>query len=879
MNSSGIKRGLATTAITALAVTGIPFIATSASAATGDSLSVLSVGPIRNGNAAGGSIILKSNSDAITPGEIRITSADYTNPVAISGAKEISSPAFDVDVKSFTLLDGDTTNAAGTFDKFADGTYHYELLTAVTLGSAAKATFGVVEDNAPAGVNADDPKTVVEVTPTGAPATVEVSPASQTTATDVQSGEYTVTVKDGKGFVTQLVSGEAFAVTSSPDGAATGALDDTTLNDGVATFTATAPTAGTKTLVIKGNGATGTPATLTANATLTVLAKATITEDEFDLVTGADTYESPEAFGGTYAVRVDQDTITFNFTSKDTSSPADGPDDAGKVVLLTLTGTNGLKFDGKTSKVYSVVLGADGKGSLSVKPTGVSDAATFTFAATDNGIASTTVTYDRAGEGATVAAKPAVYVTKVGSATNVIVKATDKFGNPVSAPTQVSITRGVRNGATETARQTVGADGTATFTLPDAGTVPGTENFGVNVYDDQFDASAAAGTGGTINYTADGLGADFVVTGATADPATTVITPLYDATSSAAASADTAIISIAGATANTPAKITVDNGALVLLGGTDDTLDEGSASDTITLTGGTGSVRVVGTKTGVVTVTVENAGRVKTVKLTVKQPTDAAVLAATARNIELEGPESVLAGDVATYTATATDAFGNPVPGVDDSEFKFTVSGPGNLQNLEGATDANGEIEQTVLLTDNADGNIDVKVDGDGAATQFGSAANKIDAANAPGLSASMDVDSVTSEVVNIEALEQAVADAEEKLAEANANLAAAQADLDVAQAQLAVAQAEVDRLSVRKAELRQKLNKAKENGNRQKAKTTRKKLRAVKRELNDANSALTVAQTRVDAQQAVVDIRQGQVDKAQENLDQAEADLEEAQN
>eukprot|EP01032_Pedospumella_encystans_P028555 gene28555-32250_t len=32
MNSSGIKRGLATTAITALAVTGIPFIATSANA-------------------------------------------------------------------------------------------------------------------------------------------------------------------------------------------------------------------------------------------------------------------------------------------------------------------------------------------------------------------------------------------------------------------------------------------------------------------------------------------------------------------------------------------------------------------------------------------------------------------------------------------------------------------------------------------------------------------------------------------------------------------------------------------------------------------------------------------------------------------------------
>ncbi|CAB4746905.1 unannotated protein [freshwater metagenome] len=870
MNSSGIKRGLATTAVSALAVAGIPFIATSASASATE-LTVANVGPVRDGNADGGTIVFSvpEAMAATVDGQVKLIRSDLTG---LAGNQ--NTPA-------------QTVAKVGAITPTAEGSEVYGSKTATdefsaqisvdTAPTGATANFAVfIDTNGNNAVDAAEFRTQVQVTTAGAPTQVVISPDTNTTATGVASPEYTATIRDAEGRLTQAVTGEGFAITGTGGAVATpAALTPALLADGSEKFTATAPTGGTKTLTIAGTGIT--PASVSDTATLVVLEQATITPDEFDLVTGADTYEKGEAFGGTYAVRVDQGTITFDFASKDTSTPADGPDDAGKVILLTLSSATGLKFDGETSKVYSVVLGADGKGSLSVKPTGINDASSFTFASTGSSIASTTVNFDRAGEGATVVATPSVYVTKVGSPTTVTVKATDEFGNAVSAPTQVSITRGARNGSTATARQTVGADGTATFSLPDAGTTAGTESFGVNVYDDQFDASAVAGTGGTINYTADGLGADFSVSGATADPAATVITPLYDATSSAASSADTVVLNITGATAGTPAKITADNGALILLGGADDTLNEGSASETITLAAGSGSVRVIGTKTGVVTVTIENAGRTKTVKLTVKQPTDAVVLAGTARNVELDGPAKATAGDVATYVATVTDAFGNTVAGVDAARLDFSVSGPANLQNEEAATDSNGELEQTVLLTDNANSDITVKVSGNGA--QFGKAANSLTVANdAPGLSASVSTDSVTTEVVNLAQLQQDVEDAQAALDEAQANLEIAQGNLDVAQAELAVAQAKVDTAAAKVATLENKLDKAKDAGKKAKVKKLRKALKNAKAALAAAQDELTIATAKVAAAQTVVDRRQDQVDAAQADLDEAEAALEAAQ-
>ncbi len=863
MNSSGIKRGLAATAVAALAVTGLPFLASSSSAAqsASDTLAQGATGPIRNANAAGGVVTIKSNSAALVTADLSITAADFSGtPVAIAAGKEISSPAFDVDVIGLSaVLDGDSV--APGIQKFADGFYHYELQTAVTLGTASKATFGLVEDMAPTGTaNASDPKTVIEVTPTGAPASVAVSPASQTTAAGVASPDYTVTVKDAAGNLTQLVAGESFAVSSPQDAVATGVLDDTTLNDGTATFTATAPTAGTKTLNLADVGIAGT---LTASASLNVIAQATIAENEFDIATGADTWSSTSTFGSVNTqIRVDQTGVTFNFVSKDGADLDTIPDDANKVVLLTLS-SGTLKFGGKASETYAVVLDADGKGSLTVNPTGIVDGAQFTFASAGSSIASTTVTFARA-TATSVASDAAVYVTKVGSPTAVTVTVKDQFGNPIGAPAQVSITRGPRNGGTTTARQTVNATGQATFSLPDAGLAPGVEAFDVNLYDDQFDPSATTSVGvGTINYTADGLGADPVVTGATADPAATVITPLYD---SAAGVGDSATINLTGATAGTPAKVTVDGGALVLTGA-ETNLTQGSASDTITLAGGNGSFTVVGTKTGVITVTIENAGRTKTVKLTVKQPAAGAALVATARNIELAGPAKANAGGVATFTATVTDAFGNPVAGVPASSLNFQISGPANPQGADAVTDANGKFKYNVILTDNANSSVKVSVTGvsDANTPQFGKAANAYAVANdAPGLSASANTDDVTiTNVVNIAELEAAVAAAQEKVDTAQDNLDAANDNLAIAKAEQTVARQAV---RAAKKELRQ-------------AKRHHKGVAAARKTLRAARGELIIANAKVAAAQAQVTRTTDRLVAAQAVLAAAQQALADAQN
>ncbi len=66
MNSSGIKRGLAGSAVAALAVTGLPFLASSASAASDDELHFVSAGPTRDGitNAVGGYVTLKAKASS-----------------------------------------------------------------------------------------------------------------------------------------------------------------------------------------------------------------------------------------------------------------------------------------------------------------------------------------------------------------------------------------------------------------------------------------------------------------------------------------------------------------------------------------------------------------------------------------------------------------------------------------------------------------------------------------------------------------------------------------------------------------------------------------------------------------------------------------------
>jgi hypothetical protein len=867
MISSGMKRGLAATAVSALAVAGLPFLASSASANTGDTMSVLSQGPIRNGNAAGGSVIIKSTSGNIDPAKIYVTNGDFTStPVAVGAGAEYTSPAFNVDVISFTQLDGDSTTVGN--QPFADGTYHYEAITAVTLGTATKATFGLVEDTGATGVDAADAKTTVEVTPTGAPTSVSVTTAQPATAVG-SPVTFNVEIKDAAGNTTQLVSGESFNVTGSAGmTTSTATLNAASLKTGKTTFTGTPTAGGTQSVTV--TGATPPAASVTATQSVTVYENAQITPNEFGITTGADTWkDGVTAFGTATQVRVDQNSVTFNFQGKDDADNNGVPDDAGKVVGLVITSPT-IKINGSaantTPVVVPVLLDGAGKGTATVALSNVTAGATFNFSAPGSGISpATTVTMARAAA-TTVSPASAVYVTKVGSPTDVTVTVKDQFGDPIGAPAQVAIVRSGRAAnAGTTARTTVDASGKATISLPDAGTTPGTESFSINLYDDQFASGPTASspfTGGTINYTADGQGADFTVSGAGSDPATTVITPLNDA--SATSADDTATISISGATAGTPATVSADGGALIL-SGADTTLDKGAASKTITLAGGNGTFKVVGTKTGVVTVTIVSGGRTKTVKLTVKQNPVTAI--ATARNVAIAGPDKAKAGQVATYTATVTDAFGNPVAGVPASSLNFQISGPANQQTTDSVTDANGQFKYNVLLTDNANSPVTVKVTGvPGAATpQFGKAANTVSVTNdAPGISASSNTaDATISDVVNIAALQKAVDDAQAKVDADQDAVDSAQGDLNVAKAQQKVAKKDV---AAAKKDLK-------------KAKKKHKGVAGAQKALRQARGQQTIANAQVKTAQGKLDRANQRLADDQAALEAAKKDLEDAQN
>ena len=73
MNSSGTKRGLAVAAVSALAVAGIPALATSANAATGDTLTVVSAGPALNGGNVGAVVVLKTSGRTVTTRTISLS--------------------------------------------------------------------------------------------------------------------------------------------------------------------------------------------------------------------------------------------------------------------------------------------------------------------------------------------------------------------------------------------------------------------------------------------------------------------------------------------------------------------------------------------------------------------------------------------------------------------------------------------------------------------------------------------------------------------------------------------------------------------------------------------------------------------------------------
>lgn len=743
MNSSGIKRGLAVSAVSALAVAGIPALANTASAEAGDEIVFVSAGPTLNHGAVGGEIHVKLK--GVTEAELDSDLQAFNS--ALTGSPNSPSQTVTITDASYEYIPNGGVGDSNPNDGYAEATVLVAVDTPVDGNTANYAL--VVNDNNDGNVDATEARTQVSQQTSGALSKIEVAPASQSAPQNQESGDYTVTLKDAAGRTTQLDSLEVVNVT--PPGTVTvsdSQFDEFELVDGSETFTATGTTVGTYTIAIDSPDYTGEQ----TSAQLVVTKAASLTADEIDIVTAADDWDGfgDGTDGGTTLVRVDQNTIRIDINGD--------PSDANGNVLLTVDG-NGVTFAGQDKASYTTTLDANGDGSITITV----DAATIqegdNFVLAANGF-DQTIEFDRA-EAASIDGESATYFCQDDSTCTVTAVVLDQFGNPVTTGEVEASRTGAQNVDATPQRKPVGSDGTVDFTFTDTNPVDGgTDTVLFEYFVDQFDQTPdLSDSSTTIKYSATGQGSNYVISldgenteGATYDAGDAAIIPLTDTVADQTANPEDedATIAITGGEPNQAVTLSVDNGALILAPG-ETKLSQGSSSVETTLDGAgalPAGYRVIGTKSGLVTLTVDSAGRTETAPLTVEAQDDPF----TARNVTLTAPATVPFGTTQiTFTAVVTDAFGNPVPGVPTGVFNKVVSGPGFYQDGDAQSDANGQIKMNVRVDSGATGDVTLTIDGTDGYGQFGAAADRLTAASATkdgeGLPASSDVASATTTV------------------------------------------------------------------------------------------------------------------------------------
>ncbi|MDN4172408.1 Ig-like domain-containing protein [Nocardioides sp. SOB77] len=763
MNSSGIKRGLAVSAISALAVAGIPALASPASAETGDVIQVQSVGPARNGGTEGALVVL--NVRNVTPANLKVIGTDLTNspnnanqsvqlvaagPVVTSGTANDTTPNDGLD--QITVRVRVTTPAAGSTANFAifEDDAEANPDTDTDGGGPDTDTDGPAQPNGNGTVEVDEARAPVAVQTSGPVASVDITPANQTAPQGTASSAYTVTIRDNAGRLTQLSGAEDIELNAP--GAVTingGDITADEIRSGSATFTAQSGTPGLYTIEAIADDA---PNNGSDTATLDVVGGATFTNaNELDVVTGADSWNgfgdqgagdiTNDAPADDISVRVDQTSIRLDFRS---------PANAGGTVVLTVTG-NGVTFGGKNSTTVSTVLDANGVGSVTITPDAGTIQDTDSIDVVGSGL-DLDFNFDRA-EITSVESAADTYVSAIDGNVTIPVTVLDQFGLPV-AGAQVDARRtGPSNiDAQPQARKTTDANGQATFTFTDVNAVPnGQDSVLFQVFPDQFSNAVVDTDTATIRYTTDGVGRDFTISldntntgGSAYNPASVTTIPLTDTNANTAA--EFIDVAIAGGETGAPVTVSVDNGALILKNG-ETRLAQGSATETGVI--GTDTFDIIGTKSGLVTLTVTSAGRTKTAQFTVSPQNDQSQ----ARNVSVSGPAEAEADDEqVTFTAVVTDAFGNPIQGFFAGNLNVQVSGPGELQDTDAVSNAQGQIKLNVRLDDDAVGPVTIRVQGvPGFGFQFGAQANRINAGDTtdtgPGLSASSNVAEATVNV------------------------------------------------------------------------------------------------------------------------------------
>lgn len=748
MISSGIKRGLAGSAVAALAATGLPFLASSASAA-GSDFTLLGTGPVLNGGAIGGAVAIKyPTASAPDLSKLALSDTALTGGTPNNGNQTVTLNG------STVLPEGQFPDTAG--DGYSTAIVFVPVTTPAVGGSASFAIYDDVNSNGK--VEASEPRVQVSETTSGKVAQITVTPSSQTEPAG-QAATYAAALKDSAGRATQLNAGQSVDVTGGGATVSDSNLSAMELVSGSATFTATGPAVNVYNLTLATNGV---DPQVTAHASLDVVKAATLTAGDVDIATAADTWDGfgDGASGGTTDVRVDQKSVRVDIASAD-------EDDRGATVTFDVT-SDSVTFGGKKTTTVTTRLDANGVGSVTITPDAASIQEGDSFSFGGNGF-SQTVSFVRSHvQGVVPGAK--TYVSAIDGSVTVTATVVDQFGLPVSAG-EVSAARSGGPNTAAKQRKAVDANGQVSFTFTDADAVAGqTDTVTFQYFTDQYDASGEFDAVTKIKYTVDGQGADFTtrLDGTTAsgtgyDPATNVADPLADAVADDDnGSNENMALQVVGAEPGAPITVSVDGGALILKPG--QTLAQGKSSingvvdDAGNLPGG---YSIVGTKSGLVTVTVTAAGRTETSQFTVGPETDFT----TARNVTVSGPADVEAGaDQITYAAVVTDAFGNPVAGfprqlLGEQLLNVTVSGPGHFQDGDTQTDTNGTMHLNVAVDADAVGDVSITVEGQpfnailpGGFDQFGSAADQLYAGapegSAPGLPVSANVATATTKVM-----------------------------------------------------------------------------------------------------------------------------------
>lgn len=902
MISSGKKRGLATVAVSALAVAGLPFLASPASAA-GESISLLTTGPTRNAGDTGGAVVLKTKGiDAADLDNFGLAtydlssdnSSDYNN-----AAQSVELPATMDSTPAPTgsrifVEDGEDGNTDG-FD-----TVVLFVKASGRLGTPVK--YGIFYDVDPtgptAGLDSQDPAVPVSVDLAGAPTSIALSPTTATAAQGA-AARYTASFKDAAGNATQLNSGDNAKVNRGSDTslrlngndvasenlatALQGGQNFQAVAYGNYGFTVASSVASLHSFTVTADGATAATGQLDV-----VVAASGIKPSEVELVSDAQFGDLSGAAGvfetspTGVTLRTDQKSFVLNFKS---------PSNADRTVSLSLTGT-GLTFGGRPTTTVSTTLNADGVGSVTITPDATSIGNGDSIAISGGLLSNTTgpvnngqikVSYaDAVYDG--VKLNQPTYYTAFGGTTDITATVVDQFGLPFTDAFVGAAVTGPN--AQTVAPVALNSAGQATVAIKDekATATSASDSVQVTVFRGVNQTGSYGTANATIQYNTDGVGPDFAIqvngqtpTGTAWDPKNASALPLTDTVADSAAEYIT-VTTPTGGTPGSEVTVTVDNGALVLPADPKkNKLSDGASSQTGVFSNATsGNVfRIIGTKAGLVNVTVTSDGHSHTAVVSVAADQDASSHPDTARNVSITGPASATANETVTFTATVTDAFGNPVKGVSLTPL---VSGPAQLQSPAAAkTDADGVVSYQVQLSNSAASSVSLQVTG--TTGQFGAAADRLDSQSktddAVGLTASTNVATATiSDVANVEALQAAVDEAQAKVNAAEVAVIAAQGELDVAKAERKVANRAVKaaKKDVRKAK------RAVKKAPKAKKAAKRAQLRVAKRDLREARGDKRIAKVKVKAKRQVVKSAKSALATAQAELEAAQQALEDAQ-